>query len=210
MLVLMDSRGLTRSLPASITPLSLPPSGCPAGLLALKAVVQATGAAYQAMADTWVQGTNPCHDYLPNCTMCDIAAAAGTCGSSAPSSGPAPARYCNWKLVSCKDGRVERLQVDGGDAVLTSLPPLLNKLDKLRSLGGWHAGGGCSAAWLRGCSAAWLRGCSAAWLRGWLRGTAWLAGLQHAEALVGGMSGRHAHPTQPATEANACVEQPHD
>jgi hypothetical protein len=108
----------------------------PTGLLALKNVTLASGAAYQAMADTWLQGTNPCHDYLPNCTTCNMAAAAGTCGSAAPSSGLAPARYCNWKLVSCRDGRVERLRLDSGAAVLTSLPPLLNKLDKLRSLGG--------------------------------------------------------------------------
>jgi hypothetical protein len=110
----------------------------PAGLLALKAATisnTSAGSASLAMSETWLPGTNPCHDYLPNCTTCSLAMPSSSCGAAAPAPGPAPARYCNWKMVACVDGRVQQLVVDGGAAALTALPADLTLLDRLATLG---------------------------------------------------------------------------
>jgi hypothetical protein len=88
-----------------------------------------------AIAATWSEALpTPCHELDPNCQLC----ASGNCSSSRPvvvSSTGVPSYFCNAAAVACRDDRVANVSLGVWGLVLKGLPPQLNQLDRLQTLG---------------------------------------------------------------------------
>jgi hypothetical protein len=106
----------------------------PAGLLPLKQVIVGGPInVVQAMHATWnATLSTPCHSIDPNCQPCTTLELCGTpvAGAVAP-----PSFYCSAWGISCRNGRVAGIALNQSGLVLGQLPPQLNQLAWLQTLG---------------------------------------------------------------------------
>ena len=115
-----------------------PTTGCCAacslaGLLALRAVSSGPLSAALAINGTWNASLpTPCHSIDPNCQPCP---AVDACGAQVAGTAAPPSYYCSAWGVSCHNGRITAISPNITGLVFRQLPPQLNQLTWLQTIG---------------------------------------------------------------------------